>query len=103
MVVVVNTHLALLHIEKLEVYILIHLLHLLKTWVRRAVGQHKAVAAEVLVVRVHPRTEVTAIGPIVAAVTTYGVDALIDPIPDKAALHMLTKRHNIEILAEVAR
>ena len=54
-----------------------------------------AIAAEVLVVGVHPRSEVTTVCPVVSAVTPYGVNALVYPVPDKSALHVGAAAHHV--------
>ena len=68
-----------------------------------AVRRNKAVAAEVLIVGVHPSTEVATIAPVVSAIVAYGINTLVNPVPDKATLHMGVSLHNVEILAEVTR
>ena len=70
---------------------------------RCSIWRDNAIAAEVLVVGVHPSAEITAITPIVATILAYRIEALIDPVPDKATLHMWTTLHNIEILTEITR
>ena len=70
---------------------------------RRAVRRYEAVAAEVLIVGVHPRAEVTAISPVVTTIATYSVDTLVYPVPYKTTLHVGVSLHYVEELAEVTR
>ena len=90
-------------IGRREPYILIHLLDLHKSGVRRTVGLHQAVDTEVFIVSVVIRPEITSVAPIGIAVLIFGQKPLVYPVPYKATLHMRAGTYNIEIFLEISR
>ncbi len=55
----------------------------------RAVRLYESVDAEIFIVSVGIGTEIAAIGPVAVAVLVFGEKALIHPVPDETALHVV--------------
>ena len=66
--------------------------------VRRAVGPDEAVRAEVRVVR--RVAEVAAVGPVAPASVVGAADAVVDPLPDEAALERTVPLEGGEVIGE---
>ena len=85
-VFVIHFDYAFCKVDGAEMHVLVSLLHLRDLRRRTAVGQYKAVDAEVLVVLQVSCAEVAAIGIIRLAILVFGEDTLIYPVPDAATL-----------------
>ena len=99
---VFDNEIAVGRVGRCEAYVLIHFFHFGKPRMRRAVGLHKTVDAEVLVVVIVVGAEVAAISPVCIAVLIFCEQALVHPVPYEAALHLLAGADDVEIFLEVA-
>jgi hypothetical protein len=90
-------------IKQFKIDILINLLYLIKTRMWSTIWRHNAIAAEVLIMSIHPRAKIASIGPIVTTIATYSVNTLVHPVPYEATLEVWAAIYYVVELAKVAR